>query len=298
MRTPRQHEHSRSGRSVSRTAGFVVLAGLATGGAFAIGTGISSAAGGTATTPAATATPSTTTPSTGTDRPDRGWGGPGVGHRMGGGGFGRGHGFGGRGGTITAVTATTLTLRTEQGTETVTTTPATSYARERVTVSRAQLNVGEVVRVDGTPSGSAMSAPGTGSVTATRVEVVLPVLAGRVASISGSTYTLIGPDGQLLTVTSTGSTRYYNAGSASTAAAVKVGTRVAAEGTQDSVTHLVADVIAVAPARASWMGGPDGPGAPPAAPAVGGSSAVSGADAAGGSDAGSALTDAATGASA
>ncbi len=304
-----------------RAAGLVVLAGLATGGAFAIGTGISSAAGGTSTaasttpattssTPAAAApsatAPSTTTPSTGSAGTGHGWGGPGgMGRGMRGDGFGRGHGFGGGGGggTITAVSPTTLTLRTEQGTETVTTTSSTAYTRERLSVGRGQLRVGEVVRVAGSRPGSAMTEPGTGAVTATRVEVVLPVLAGRVASTSGGTYTLVGPDGQLLTITSTSSTRYYSGATAGTAGAVKVGTFVMAEGTQDSVTHLIADLVAVAPARGSMPGGPDGaagpdgPGGPAAAPAAG-STASSGSAAAGASDPGVALTDAAAGASA
>jgi len=311
MRTPRQHAHTGSGRPVRRAAGLVVLAGLATGGAFAIGTGISSAAGGTATTPAAAptsagsapsaagptaSTPSTTTPPTGSTGTGCGWGGPGA---MGRGMWGHGHGFGGGGfgggggGTITAVTPTTLTLRTEQGTETVTTTSSTAYTRERLTVGRGQLRVGEVVRVAGSRPRSAMTAPGTGAVTATRVEVVLPALAGRVASISGGTYTLVGPDGQLLTITSTASTRYYSEATAGTAAAVKVGTFVRAEGAQDSVTHLVADLIAVAPARGAQMDAPDGAGGPAA-----GSTASSGSDAAGASDPGVALTDAAAGVSA
>ncbi len=223
-------------------------------------------------------------------------------------GFGHGHGFGGGGfggggGTITAVTPTTLTLRTEQGTETVTTTSSTAYTRERLTMGRGQLRVGEVVRVSGSRPGSGMTEPGTGAVAATRVEVVLPVEAGRVASISGGTYTLVGPDGQLLTITSTPSTRYYTGATAGTAGAVEVGTFVMAEGTQDSVTHLVADLVAVAPARGSMPGGPDGaagpdgPAGPAAAPAAG-SAASSGSAATGASDPGVALTDASAGASA
>ena len=157
-------------------------------------------------------------------------------------GFGR---FGGAGGTITAINGTTLTLRTEQGTETVKTTAKTTYTKERVATTFAQLHVGDVVHVRAPRPTSATAMPGTGTVTATDVDVALPELGGRVTKIDAGTYTLSGRDGQILTVSTTGSTRYYDGSTKTTAASVKVGSYVRAEGAQDSLTHLSADVVGV-----------------------------------------------------
>lgn len=259
---------ARLGRSLSRTAGYVLIGGLAAGGAFAAVTGISAAdvtTSGTAiVAPAAVSTQSTTAPSTSPaapfNRP-----GPGAREKTGGpAGFGHGGwGFGRAGGTVTAINGTTLTLRTEEGTETVKTTAATTFTKERETLKLSQLHVGDVVRAGvPRPAGTANPGtvtPGTGTVTAERIEVVLPVLTGRVTAVNSGGYTMTGPDGQYLTVTTTSATRYYSGSSTTTAATVKVGTHIVAEGAQDSLTKLTADVVTVAPAPGTGLG-KHGPG--------------------------------------
>jgi hypothetical protein len=141
-----------------------------------------------------------------------------------------------------------LLLRTEAGTETVKTSSSTVYTKEMETIAFSQLRVGDIVDVAAGRPTAATSTPGTGTVTATRVEVVLPELSGRVTSIAGGLYTLVGPDGRILTVTSTpGTTRFYRGSSKSTASTVKVGSYIVAEGAQDSLTHLSADTITVIP---------------------------------------------------
>lgn len=168
-------------------------------------------------------------------------------------------------GTITAINGSVLTLRTENGTETVDTSSSTRYSKAFGTISFSDLHTGEIVSVVPAPpkgDSSAHSAgpfqPGTGTVKAATVMVVEPTFTGRVTSASNGTYSLVGPGGQLLTVTTNGSTRYDNAslsqGSAST---IAVGDHVVAEGTQSDLTHLTADVIAIMPA----------PPAPPQYPA-------------------------------
>jgi len=112
-------------------------------------------------------------------------------------------------------------------------------------------------------------------VTATKVTIVEPTLFGRVTAIGNGTFTLVGSDGQLLTVTTTGATRYDTVtpgGSGptpATASAVAVGDRVRAEGAQDTLTHLSADLITVGPARGtpptSSAPGADPQGPPPRA---------------------------------
>lgn len=181
----------------------------------------------------------------------------GRGHRGGPGGHGGGPrgGPGGRGGggTITAINDTTLTLRTMNGTETVDTSSSTTYTREHQTISFSDLSVGEIVHVRAAPASSRSSSsstpaqPGTGTVNAGRVTVVEPSLDGRVTSASNGTYSLVGRDGQLLTLSTTSSTRYYNRTSQASSSAISDGTHIRAQGTQDSLTHLTADVISVAP---------------------------------------------------
>jgi Domain of unknown function (DUF5666) len=155
----------------------------------------------------------------------------------------------GGGGTITQISGSTLTLRTEAGTETVTTSGSTQYTRERRGISLSDLRVGDVVRVVPVAGGARPATPGTGTVEAGRVVVVEPVLAGRVQSIDGSTVTLVGRHGELLTVTLTDATTYFTGAQAATRSALTSDSRIVAAGSQDSLTHLVADMVTVLPAR-------------------------------------------------
>ncbi|MHB1534931.1 MAG: DUF5666 domain-containing protein [Acidimicrobiales bacterium] len=243
----------------SRAARVAVGAGLAAGASFAAMTGISAAAATSGTTGGSG---STTAPAPGP--------GP-LGLRGGPGGLGgpRGPGGPGGGGTITAINGSTLTLRTENGTETVDTSSSTTYSKEMQSIAFSDLHVNDVVHVASTPPSTPPTAskttptePGTGTVKATAVTVVEPSFTGRVQSVSNGTYTLVGRDGQLLTVGTTGSTRYYKGTSKASSSAISVGAHVMAEGTQNDLTHLSADVIAVMPT-------PPTPSTPPAgAPAL------------------------------
>ncbi len=237
----------------ARIAQIAVAGGLVAGASFAA-TGISSA---TSTSP--TTTGSTTSGSRSTAVAPLGprglRGGP-RGPKGGPGGRGRGPNGGpgghkGKGGTITAINGSTLSLRTENGTERVDTSSSTTYSKEMQTISFSGLHVNDIVHVAGTPTTSTSTAtppqPGTGTVNATAVTVVLPSFAGRVTSSSNGTYSLVGHDGQLLTVKTTGSTRYYNGTSRASASAISAGTHVMAEGAQNGLTDLTADVIAVMP---------------------------------------------------
>lgn len=192
------------------------------------------------------------------------------GPRPGGGGFAFGR-MGGGGGTITAINGSTLTLRTMAGTETVNTSGSTTYMKNRQTISFGDLKVGDVVHVVPTAGSARPATPGTGTVDASRVVVVEPMLMGRVTSIDGDTVNLVGRDGQQLTVTLTDSTKYFNGAQSGDRSAVTAGSRILAAGSQDSLTHLTADVVTILPANANakpmWrgrgagrFGGPGGPG--------------------------------------
>jgi Domain of unknown function (DUF5666) len=160
------------------------------------------------------------------------------------------------GGTITQISGGTLTLRTQTGTETVTTSGTTQYLKARRSISLADLKVGDVVRVVAAPGAARPATPGTGTVAAQRIVVVEPVLAGRVQSIDGDTVTLVDRDGRLLTVTLIDATTYFTGTQTATRSALAVGSRIVAAGSQDSLTHLTADAVTVLPARpaAGWWG--------------------------------------------
>jgi hypothetical protein len=178
----------------------------------------------------------------------------------------RGLGFGGAaGGTITQISGSTLTLRTEQGTETVNTSSSTQYMKEHQSISFNDLKVGDVVHVVPDGGSAKPATPGTGTVSASRIVVVEPMLAGRVASIDGDTVNLVGRDGRELTVTLTGATKYYNGQQGADRSAVTVGSRIVAMGSQDSLTHLTASTVTVLPAGGGgggpmWRGFPGRPG--------------------------------------
>ncbi len=160
-------------------------------------------------------------------------------------------------GTVTGISGTTLTLRTENGTETVDTSSSTTYVKERQTISFSDIKVNDVVRVvpvrSSTSSTSPPPTPGTGTVDAQRIMVVEPALAGRVQSVttgsSGDTITVVGPEGQLLTVTTSGTTRYYRGRTQVTASAVTTGARIVAQGSRTGLKTLSADLVVVMPNR-------------------------------------------------
>jgi hypothetical protein len=192
------------------------------------------------------------------------------GPRTGGGGFAVGR-MGGGGGTITAINGSTLTLRTMAGTETVNTSGSTTYMKDRQTITFGDLKVGDVVHVVPTAGAARPATPGTGTVDASRIVVVEPMLMGRVSSVDGDTVNLVGRDGQMLTVTLTDSTKYFNGAQSADRSAITAGSRILAAGSQDSVTHLTASVVTVLPANAHPMwrgrgagrfGGKGGPGGP------------------------------------
>lgn len=184
---------------------------------------------------------------------------PGHGRMGGPGGFGIARGGGG--GTITQISGSTLTLRTQQGTETVNTSGSTQYMKDRQSMAFSDLKVGDVVRVIPDAASAKPATPGMGTVTASRIVVVEPMLAGRVAAVDGDTVSLVGRDGRELTVTLTDATRYFNGTQGADRAAVSVGSRIVAAGSQDSLTHLTASTVTVLPAGGGGAG-PMGRGLP------------------------------------
>ncbi|HET9072149.1 MAG TPA: hypothetical protein VFN60_09570 [Acidimicrobiales bacterium] len=255
-------------RLPGRTARLALLGGLAAGVGFAAVTGIS-AASGTGGRPTSANLSVAKAPKGAPTRRRGPWGPGGT----------AGYAGPGGAGTITAITARanggdTLTVRTMRGTETVVTTTSTKVTGPDLqSTTLSSSDVGRVVRViTRPPAGS--TAPGSATATPTRVDAVAlrlvdPTVMGRVTAVGSNRYTLVGPDGQEITVTTSSSTRYVTGTAAgrptttTTAPGYAVGDLVFASGTETtagtqsaSTPTTTVDAVLMGKAPA----GPGGPG--------------------------------------
>jgi hypothetical protein len=159
-------------------------------------------------------------------------------------GFGFGGGdFGGFGGfglgriTITAVNGNDVSLKTDDGwTRTVTVADTT-----KVTKAGAAIKVGDLAAGDKVRLMEDRASDGTYTVTA--IVVVLPTVIGQVSSIDGDTLTVTQPGGAKATIHVSGGTTYQVNGAKGALSDVKVGSFVAAEGTQRSDGSLDAATV-------------------------------------------------------
>ena len=191
--------------------------------------------------------------------------------------------MGGRGGagTIKSVSGTTtgtVTLTTSNGTETVVVSATTKiYGTQYQSMTLGSLagDVGSAIQVRGSApssSGTAEQAPGTGTVDATAIRLVEPTVVGKLLSVNGSVYELIAPDGQRITVTVNGGTKYLSGVTngvptvSSSAPKLAAGAIVFASGPSETVTTtgttITADLLGTRPAGPGPMGGPRGHGSP------------------------------------
>ncbi len=211
-------------------ASLYLLVGAATliaGGLAAGGYGIASAASGHGPAPQSASQALATASGQSKSAPSR----PPSGEPAGPWGFGPGGSLG-QGGTVTQVTPTTITVETLFGTTlTVTTDSSTVYSEGAKTVARSAVEVGDEVAF-----GSPGSAPNAGSDTqaVTRVEIVQLQVLGKVISTSGSQLVVTQQDGLNVTVNTSASTTYAEAGQSVPATDVGVGTVVFVTGTVSS----------------------------------------------------------------
>jgi hypothetical protein len=259
------------GRSVATRA--ALIAGLAVVGIVAVAAAIGaspstaigadpSASSSAAPNPAVSAAPGTLGPK-----------GGGRGFK----GFGPGFGDFGRAGfrdiTITAMNGADVSLKTADGwTRTITVTSTTTITKGGATIGVADLAVGDQVRF-------AQDRAADGTYTVTDIVVVLPTVIGEVTAIDGSTLTVTQPGGTTATVHVDGDTTYRVAGGAAGSLAdIKVGSLIAAEGTQRADGSLDASIVRTGFDRRGdgrgpgWKGDHDQPGASASpAPSSGGS---------------------------
>jgi len=203
---------------------FVVGAAAAMGASPAPSTGADPVA---STAPGSSAAPDTTKP----DGDRHGFGGFGPG---GFGGFGR---FGFRDITITAINGSDLTLKTDDGwTRTITATSTTTITKGGATITVGDLAVGDQIVF-------AQDRANDGTYSVTAIHVVLPSVVGQVTAIDGNTITVTQPGGTTATIHVDGSTTYQVNGAAGALSDVKVGSFIAAEGTQRTDGSLDAAAV-------------------------------------------------------
>jgi hypothetical protein len=162
-------------------------------------------------------------------------GGPGFG--FGGFGFGRG-GFGFGEITITAISGSDLSLKTGDGwTRTITVTADTTITRAGTAITVADLKVGDEIRF-------AQTRNADGTYTVTKIQLVIPSVAGEVTAVDGSTITVKRFDGTTQIIHVDSSTTYTVAGvTSSTLADIKVGAFIVAQGTQRADGSLDAEAV-------------------------------------------------------
>jgi Domain of unknown function (DUF5666) len=209
-----------------------------------------SASSSAAPNPAASAVPGTVEP---------------KGGRRGFKGFGQGFGEFGRAGfrdiTITAINGSDVSLKTaDSWTRTITVTSTTTITKGGATIGIDDLAVGDQVRF-------AQDRAADGTYTVTDIVVVLPTVIGEVTAIDGSTLTVTQPGGTTATVHVDRDTTYRVAGAAGSLSDVKVGSFIAAEGTQRADGSLDASIVRTGFDRRGdgrgpgWKGDHDQPGA-------------------------------------
>ncbi len=150
------------------------------------------------------------------------------------GGFGR---FGFRDIAITAIDGSDLSLKTEDGwTRTITVTSTTTVTKGGATITVGDLAVGDQIAF-------AQDRATDGTYTVTAIKVVLPSVVGEVTAIDGNTITVTQPGGTTATIHVDGSTTYQVNGAAGALSDVKVGSFIAAEGTQRTDGSLDAAAV-------------------------------------------------------
>ena len=233
------HEKVETPIGRSRAARFGIVAGAAflfvVGAVAAMGASPSpstgadpaaSAAPGSSAAPESSTAPGTTDPKAGR----HGFGDFGRGF----GGFGR---FGFRDITITAINGSDLSLQTEDGwTRTITVTGTTTITKGGATITVGDLAVGDQIAF-------AQDRADDGTYSVTAIKVILPTTVGEVTAIDGNTITVTQPGGTSATIHVDGDTTYQVNGADGALSDIKVGSFIAAEGTQRSDGSLDAAAV-------------------------------------------------------
>ncbi len=143
--------------------------------------------------------------------------------------------------TVTAVASGTITATGKNGKSvTIHTTSSTSYTRAGKTVAASTLAKGDHIAVRGQRNSD-------GSINATAIQIVLPVYAGKVTAISGSTITIQSPrdSATSYTIHVVSGATIRRAGQSAALSDIAVGDRIVATGTLNSDKSLDAEAISI-----------------------------------------------------
>lgn len=151
------------------------------------------------------------------------------------------------GGEVTAVGATTITIkRRDGGTTTLTVNAATDYRQGGADASKADVKVGSTITAEGRPGSSA-------AFTATIVKISLSRVGGEVTATTADTITVKQRDGSSVVIHVDADTRFLvrgKGGAKATLADVAVGDRIAAVGVRRSDGSLDASAVGAGKAKA------------------------------------------------
>ncbi len=132
----------------------------------------------------------------------------------------------GTGGVVTAVSSTSVTVRSWNGTSaTYALTSTTSYTEGKTSTTASSLVVGDRVLIGVSSSDST---------TATSVTIELAMLFGTVSSVGPSSINITDPQGFTRNIIVSSATTYTQGGAAGTLADVTVGSKIIAQGTVDT----------------------------------------------------------------
>lgn len=165
----------------------------------------------------------------------------------------------GGGGLVSAITASSLTVRTPRGTKTVALNDSTAFYDGQDKTTRSAVHVGDRVRVR-------VADPRATTPVAATVVVLPAHLAGWVTAKDGDLLTITDPDGFTRTIRTSSATKVVKDGADSALSAVTVGSFVRATGkVAPDGTTLNADRVALGePKRGPRDPSASGPGQAPA----------------------------------
>lgn len=140
--------------------------------------------------------------------------------------------------TVTGVSGQKITAkRRDGGTVTITTTSSTTYTRAGQSINASAITTGTNIHVRGTTNSD-------GSITATRVDIVLPGYHGVVTSVSDSSISVQDPKGNSThTIKISSITSFIRAGQTVSLSAITKGETIGAAGSLNSDGSLNAQVV-------------------------------------------------------
>jgi hypothetical protein len=155
---------------------------------------------------------------------------------------GIGHGIG-RDITISAISGSNVSLKTDDGwTRTITVTSVTTITKGGEAATLADLAVGDEIRFKQTRATD-------GTYTIDAIEVVVPTVVGTVTALDADSITIKGRDGTKREIATTSATTYRVGSSAGSRSDVVVGATILAAGTVGANDAFSATSVTVEPAR-------------------------------------------------